>query len=212
MDWIIYAVAGILSGFLGGLLGIGGGLILVPALLIVFSWMQLSPEIATHLAIGSSFGVILFTSLSSIWTHHQFKNIEWDTVKPMSMGILLGTSVGVYMVAQVSSEYLQLIIGVYAWLMALKVVIKLKPKLTPYPNAPKLLGAGVGVGWVASWFGIGGGTLMVPLLTGWRMPAVRAIGTAATCGFPVAFGGALTNAWVGWSEAGLPEGATGYLF
>jgi uncharacterized membrane protein YfcA len=212
MDWLIYAVAGVVSGFLGGLLGIGGGLVIVPALLLVFAWMGVGAEVATHLAIGSSFGVILFTSLASILTHHQLDNVDWATVKPMSVGILLGTGLGVALVSQVPSEYLQMIIGIYAWLMAARVLIKMKPNPRPFPSPKALTVAGVGVGWLSSWFGIGGGTLTVPLLTWWSMPTVRAVGTAATCGFPVAFSAAMFNAGVGWSEPLLPAGSTGYVY
>ena len=212
MDWLIYAVAGVLSGFLGGLLGIGGGLVIVPGLLLVFSWQEIAPEVATHLAIGSSFGTILLTSMSSIFAHHQRRNVHWEAVKPLAIGMLAGTALGVALVTQVASDALQTIIGIYAAIMALRTLGSSHWKQYPFPSKPVLAGSGVAVGFISSWFGIGGGTLTVPLLTRWQLTTVRAVGTAAACSFPIALSASLSNIYLGWSNPLLPESAWGFFY
>lgn len=212
MDWLIYAVAGLLSGFLGGLLGIGGGLVIVPGLLLVFSWQEIAPEVATHLAIGSSFGTILLTSMSSIVAHHQRRNVHWEAVKPLSMGMLAGTVIGVVLVAQVRSDALQTIIGIYACLMAIRSLGSSRWKQYPFPTRPVLATSGVAVGFISSWFGIGGGTLTVPLLIRWQLTTVRAVGTAAACSFPIALSASLSNIYLGWSKPLLPDTAWGFVY
>jgi uncharacterized membrane protein YfcA len=213
MVLLVYLSVGAVAGLLAGLFGIGGGMIIVPALVLAFEAQQVNPDVLTHLAVGTSLATIVFTSISSIRTHHQKGGVEWLTFRRVSVGIVIGAALGVATADQLSGALLQKVIGCFALLAAAQMAFQLSPK--PSRELPGAFGLGlVGsfIGWASAIFGIGGGTLSVPYLTWCNVQVQKAVGTAAAIGFPIAIIAALTNVIVGWGKPGLPDYTTGYIY
>jgi uncharacterized membrane protein YfcA len=211
--FLLYLMLGAVAGVLAGLFGIGGGLIIVPVLIFSFAAQDMSVDILSHMAVGTSLAAIIFTSLSSIRTHHAKGAVRWDLFRPMAVGIVVGAAVGVLTAAGLSGSALQTIIGIFTLAVALKMALELAPKPGRNPPAkPGLVGMGGGIGWASALFGIGGGTLVVPFLTYCNVGMRHAVGTSAACGLPIAIAGALANMLVGAGRAGLPEYAVGFVY
>src|SRR5690554_5760368 len=209
----IYMVLGAFAGTLAGLFGIGGGLIIVPVLIFSFGAQGFSLEIAAHMAVGTSLATIVFTSLSSIRSHHGHGAIRWDVFRPMAFGIVAGALIGAWTAALLSGAMLELIIGVFVILVGLKMLFEVNP--SPSRNVAGkvgLAGAGAGIGWASAIFGIGGGTLTVPYLSWRRVAMQQAVATSAACGLPIALMGAATNMALGWGASELPPWSLGYVY
>lgn len=213
MVLLLYLVLGAIAGLLAGLFGIGGGLIIVPVLVFSFAYQGISPDVLTHMAVGTSLATIVFTSLSSVKTHHEKGGVRWELFKPMTVGIVLGAALGVYTAAELSGPVLQKVIGVFAIVMAAQMGFGLKPKPTrEIPGNKGLMGVGAGIGWASAIFGIGGGSLSVPFLTWCNVRMQQAVGTSAACGLPIAVSAAVTNIYKGWGEPALPEWSAGFIY
>lgn len=209
----LYLVLGSVAGVLAGLFGIGGGLIIVPILIFSFDLQGVSSEVSTHLAVGTSLATIVFTSLSSIRSHHVKKAVRWDVFRPMVVGIVVGAVLGAWTASLLNGDSLQLIIGVFVILVALKMFFEVNP--TPgrgVPGKVGLAGAGTGIGWASAIFGIGGGTLTVPFLSWCNVRMQHAVGTSAACGFPIALAGAAANGVTGWDNEALPGFSIGFIY
>ncbi len=213
MILLLYLALGAVAGLLAGLFGIGGGLIIVPVLVISFAYQGISPDVLTHMAIGTSLATIVFTSMSSVKTHQEKGGVRWEIFKPMAVGIVLGAILGVYTAAELSGPLLQKIIGVFALLMAVQMGFGLKPRPNrDIPNNAGLMSVGTGIGWASAIFGIGGGSLSVPFLSWCNVRMQQAVGTSAACGLPIAITAALTNVYKGWGESALPEWSAGFIY
>ncbi|MBA1273262.1 sulfite exporter TauE/SafE family protein [Stutzerimonas azotifigens] len=213
MEFVLYLVLGGFAGVLAGLFGVGGGLIIVPVLVFSFSAHGFSPEILTHLAVGTSLATIIFTSINSILAHHRKGAVRWPLVLWMSLGIVLGAALGSLTAAAIQGPMLQKIIGVFAIAMAIQMGIGFKPRGTrDVPGRPGLSAAGVVIGWASAIFGIGGGSLTVPFLT-WRSVSMQqAVATSAATGLPIAIAGALSFMVVGWQDPRLPTWSLGFVY
>lgn len=211
---LIFAATGVMSGFLAGLLGIGGGMILVPALFWVFHWQGVSDNLSTHMAVGTSLASILLTSISSVRTHHQNGNVQWPLVLQLAPGLVLGSLAGAYFAHATPAHLLQLLIGSFAIWTGIKLLRaqKAQGQQHPLPKPAVMIAAGGGIGTASAIFGIGGGSITVPFLSYFGVSMQRAVGTAAACGFPIALSGSIGFIWTGWSLAGLPTGSTGYVY
>ncbi|MBD3657865.1 MULTISPECIES: sulfite exporter TauE/SafE family protein [Marinobacter] len=208
-----YLALGAFAGTLAGLFGIGGGLIIVPVLIFSFGLQGISPEIAAHLAVGTSLATIVFTSMSSIRSHHQHQAVRWDIFRPMTAGIVVGALLGAWTASLLSGPTLELVIGIFVILVALKMLFEVNPSPSRgVPGTAGLTGAGASIGWASAIFGIGGGTLTVPYLSWCNVKMQQAVGTSAACGLPIAIAGALGNIWTGWSHAELPELSFGFIY
>ena len=210
---VLYLLLGALAGTMAGLFGIGGGLVIVPVLIFSFGLQGISPEIAAHLAVGTSLATIVFTSISSIRTHHQHGAVRWDLFRPMTFGIVVGAVLGAWTAAMLSGPVLETIIGVFVILVALKMILEVNPK--PGRDVPSTTGLGAAggiIGWASAIFGIGGGTLTVPYLSWCNVKMQQAVATSAACGFPIAIAGALANVWTGWQDPHLPELSLGFIY
>ncbi len=208
-----YLALGALAGTVAGLFGIGGGLIIVPVLIFSFGLQGISPEIAPHLAVGTSLATIVFTSVSSIRSHHKHGAVRWDLFRPMMVGIIVGALIGAWTASLMSGPALELVIGVFVTLVAVKMLFDVSPK--PGRDVPGLAGLGVaggGIGWASAIFGIGGGTVTVPYLSWCNVRMQQAVGTSAACGLPIAIAGALGNIWTGWQNPALPELSVGFVY
>lgn len=213
IEWLSYAGAGILAGLMAGLFGIGGGLIIVPILMLVFSWQGMSADVAIHVAIGTSLMTIAVTSLSSMQAHHRYGTTDWSMVYKLAPGLMLGSLSGAVIASNLSSQWLQTLFAFFALLMAARMWL-------PAPKAvsPKLLVRstlsiyGLFTGVISAMVGIGGGTLVVPYLVMAGQQMQRAIGTAAACGFPIAVSGVLGFIWMGIYKHNINTGwQTGFV-
>jgi hypothetical protein len=209
----LYLVLGALAGTMAGLFGIGGGLVIVPVLIFSFDLQGVSSDIAAHLAVGTSLATIVFTSISSIRSHHLHGAVRWEIFRPMTAGIVLGAVLGAWTTSMLSGEVLELVIGVFVILVALKMLFGANPKPgRDVPGSVGLGGAGAGIGWASAIFGIGGGTLTVPFLSWCNVRMQQAVGTSAACGLPIAVAGALANIRTGWQNPDLPELSVGFIY
>lgn len=212
MVYLVYLLTGAVAGSLAGLLGIGGGLLIVPVLVLLFDWLGVAPEVLTHLALGTSLATIVATSSSSTLAHHGRGGVRWDLFRLLVPGVVVGSAVGVWIASLLSGSWLQAVIGLYALGSAIKMFLGAAPGPSrQLPGASGLLGIGLLVGFGSALFGIGGGSLLVPILVWCNLRMQEAVGTAAATGLPLALVGAVTNVWAGWGEPLLPGGAVGFV-
>lgn len=209
----IYLLVGALVGILAGLLGVGGGLVIVPMLLVCMTKQGLPPDNMMHLALGTSLASIIFTSASSFWAHHQRGAVRWDAVRQLTPGILTGTFLGSGLAAMMSTQSLKLFFVLFLFFVAAQLFIDRKP--TPSRNLPGwlgLFGAGNAVGSISSLIGIGGGAMTVPFLMWCNVPVHLAIGTSAAVGFPIAIAGAFGYVYHGLAVTSLPSHCFGFVY
>lgn len=212
-DYGLYLLAGAAAGLLGGMLGIGGGMVVVPVLVFSFHAQGVSAEVLTHMAVGTSLATIIVTSLSSIRTHHQKRAVDWSVFKQVAPGLVLGALLGAQIAHALPARALQLIIGVFALLMATQMLSGWQAgahRQLPGRAGQSLAGGVIGV--ASAIFGIGGGSLMVPYLSFHQVQMQRAVATAAACGLPIAVAGAIGFVAAGWAEPGLPAQSLGYIY
>jgi uncharacterized membrane protein YfcA len=209
----LYLALGVLAGTMAGLFGIGGGLVIVPVLIFSFGLQGVSGDIAAHLAVGTSLATIVFTSISSIRSHHRHGSVCWGIFRPMTAGIVPGAVLGAWTASMLSGDTLELVIGVFVILVALEMLFGANPKPGRDVSGSVGLGsAGAGIGWASAIFGIGGGTLTVPYLNWCNVRMQQAVGTSAACGLPIAVAGALANIATGWQSPGLPKLSVGFIY
>ncbi len=210
---VSYLAIGSVAGFFAGLLGIGGGVILVPALLVVFASAGFPPAVIFQAALGTSMATILFTALSSLRSHHLSQAVMWPVVRDFTPGVLAGAGLGSLTARHVSAAGLGLFFALFLILVALQLLLGLRPK--PGRTLPGRVGqalAGLAIGMVSALAAVGGGTMTVPFLTWCNCPVRKAIGTAAAVGFPIAVGGTLGYVFSGWTVSGLPAGSLGFVY
>ncbi|MEN8140441.1 MAG: sulfite exporter TauE/SafE family protein [Thermodesulfobacteriota bacterium] len=210
---LAYALTGGIAGLLAGLLGIGGGLVIVPLLLLLFSWQGMESEYVMHLALGTSLATIVFTAAASAYAHHHHGAVRWPLVAKISPGIICGTLAGSWLAARLATGPLQLFFAAFLFLVALQLLLEIRPVVTrSLPGPGGMFGAGGVVGLISSLAGIGGGSMTVPFLLWSKIPIHQAIGTAAAIGLPLGLAG--TGGYVinGWQLAGLPPLAVGFVY
>tara|TARA_R110000796_G_scaffold46665_3_gene112853 strand:- start:10377 stop:11252 length:876 start_codon:yes stop_codon:yes gene_type:complete len=213
VEFLIYLILGGFAGTLAGLFGVGGGMIIVPVLVYSFALQGFSPEVLTHMAVGTSLATIVFTSINAVRAHHRLGAVRWPLFVWMTLGIVVGSVLGALTAAYISGPALQKIIGVFAILVAAQMAFKLQPKAAlDVPGKPTLTLAGGFIGWASAIFGIGGGSLTVPFLVWRSVPMQQAVATSSACGMPIALAGAASFVWTGWSAAPLPEWSIGYIY
>jgi uncharacterized membrane protein YfcA len=208
-----YVGLGLLVGFVAGLLGVGGGLIIVPVLIFLLHAQGLAAGMEPQLALGTSLASILFTSLSSVRAHHRHGAVDWPLVRRIAPGIVLGTLAGAMLAAQMPAALLKGVFVVFLFYAAIQMWLDFKP--APHRGLPGRAGttlAGSVIGAVSSWVGIGGGTLSVPFMLWHNVALHRAIATSAAIGFPVALAGAVGYMVGGWDASGLPAGSVGFVY
>jgi uncharacterized membrane protein YfcA len=212
IEIVIYLVAGAFAGLLAGLLGIGGGLVLVPILSTAFLIFLDSPY-SVHMAIATSLATILITSLSSVNTHHRHQAVRWDILKTMITGVLLGAFLGAWSAQFFSTTLLAKLFGVMELLVAWQMLSNRKP--SPQRQLPGLLArnsVGGGIGSLSSLLGVGGGSLSTPYLLWHNIKAHQAIATSAALSLPVALSGTLAYMLAGVKLDDLPDYTTGFVY
>lgn len=213
MLFLGYLLLGACAGLLAGLFGIGGGLIIVPVLVASFHAQGVAPDIVTHLALGTSMITMIFTGISSLRVHQQRGVVDWPLIRQLAVGMLVGGWLGGMTASQLSASTLNIIIGSFAWAMALQMGLSLQPKAGRHLPGPTGNGiAGVVIGWMSALFGIGGGSLTVPYLSWCSVPMNRAVAVSAACSLPIALAGSLSYLYAGWGHADLPEWSLGFVY
>ncbi|MFM6958399.1 MAG: sulfite exporter TauE/SafE family protein [Acinetobacter sp.] len=203
MELIIYLLIGAIAGFTAGLFGVGGGLIIVPILYIVFTQMNYDPNVIMHIAVGTSLATIIVTSISSVTAHHKKGAVLWQVFRNLAPGLVLGSFLGAGVADLMSGQHLQLLIGVFAVWMAYKMFRGAHAVIDPNRHLPSAIlqfAAGGGIGVASAIFGIGGGSLTVPFLNRHGVIMQKAVATSAACGLPIAVAGAIGFMWFGTRE------------
>jgi len=209
----IYVLLGLFSGFVAGLLGVGGGLVMVPVLTWAYALAGFPATYNIHLALGTSLAVIVLTSISSLRAHHAHGAVNWALLKRISAGIVIGTLLGSLLAARLSDRGLKIFFVVFLFYAATQMLLGFKPK--PHRTLPGWPGttlAGTVIGMVSSWVGIGGGTLSVPFQLWCNIDMRHAIGTSAAIGLPIALAGTLGYMLAGQQAVGLPVWCVGFVY
>jgi hypothetical protein len=209
---LIFVATGAAAGLLAGLFGVGGGLIMVPALAFVLPWQGVGPAVVMQVAIGTSLAVISATSVSSMLAHHRRDGVLWPVFRRFAPGLAAGALAGAFVAHALPGTVLQRIVGVGAILVAIQMFLDRQPTSRHgVPGPAGLFGAGGTIGLLSALIGIGGGSLTVPFLTWCGVQIRQAVGTAAACGVPIAWAGAAGFMLAGAAVAGRPSFSVGYV-
>jgi uncharacterized protein len=212
METLALVLAGALAGTLAGLLGVGGGALIVPVLVLFFERHGVDPNVATQAAIGTSLATIVFTAVSSIRAHQARGAIHWPAFWQLTPGIALGAVAGAVIAHWLPGSTLKVLFAIFALFIAAQMARGMTVESQrPLPSRAWMVVAGGVIGILSSLFGIGGGSISVPLLTWFSIPAVQAIATAAAIGLPIALFGTVSYVVAGWSVPGLPPSSLGYV-
>jgi uncharacterized membrane protein YfcA len=205
---------GLAAGFLAGLLGIGGGMLLVPFLTFILSQRGVEPGMAVKMAIATSMATIMFTSLSSVRAHHKRGAVRWDLVKGLAPGILAGGLLaGAGLFALLKGAWLALVFGAFVSFSGWQMLRNKRPAPSrQMPGAAGQFGAGSGIGLLSGLVGAGGGFVSVPFMVWCNVPVHLAVATSAALGFPIAVANTLGYVVGGWGMAPALPGAFGYLY
>lgn len=212
IEFSIYLITGAIVGVAAGLLGIGGGLLIVPVLTAVFA-IYLDTSEVVHLAIGTSLATIVVTSFSSARAHHAHGAVRWDAFKLLTIGVLMGAFFGGWSSQFVASKHLGMIFGILEMLIAINMLLAIKPN--PSRQLPGVAGntaAGSVIGSLSSLVGIGGGTLTTPYLVWNNISMHQAIATSTVVSLPVAIAGTIGYIVAGSGAEDLPAYSSGFIY
>lgn len=214
MEWYAsYVGLGAVAGFLAGLFGVGGGLVLVPVLLFLFDMQGFPKGHMMVLALGTSMAAILFTSMASMRAHHNHGAVIWRVVRNITPGILVGTGIGALLASSIPTGGLAIFFTVFVYTVALQILFNMRPKSArQLPGAAGMTLTGTLTCCLSSMVSIGGGSIVVPFLVWCNVPLRNAIGTSAAIGFPVAVGGTIGYVLVGTNVQELPPYSLGYVY
>ncbi|MCA0325401.1 MAG: sulfite exporter TauE/SafE family protein [Proteobacteria bacterium] len=208
------ALLGLATGFLAGLLGIGGGMIMVPFISAMLDARGVAPGLAVKMAIATSMATIIFTSISSVRAHHKKGAVRWDIVKRLAPGIVLGAmvaSLGVF--ALLKGALLYFCFAAFVMFSASQMFLDRKPAPSrQIPGTAGMVGAGGVIGFLSGLVGAGGGFVSVPFMTWCNVAIHNAVATSAALGFPIAVANVAGYIVAGQSLTGLPPQSFGYLW
>lgn len=212
-DLIGFIATGAAAGLLAGLFGVGGGVVIVPALTLLLGHLDLGGDWVPHLAVGSSLASIVGTGAVSALAHHRRGAVRWRVVAALTPGILLGAWVGATLAGAMPDRWLIRVFAAFLAFVGLRMLLpSARGESHPMPGGSVLALAGAGIGALSALVGIGGGTLTVPFLVSRRFDLRAAVGTSAACGPPIALAGAIGFTVVGWGREGLPDWSTGFVY
>lgn len=209
----VLLLAGACAGMLAGLLGVGGGIVIVPVLFLLFPFLDIRESVRMHLAVGTSLATIIPTSIMSARAHYKKGSVDIDLLKSWGIAIFIGVVVGGYLGGNASGEALALIFAVIAVIVALHMLLGKENSCFAARLPGGILKGFLGfiIGAFSVVMGIGGGALSVPVLTGFNFPMRRAVGTASAIGLIIAVPGAISFIIAGLDDVDLPPGSLGYL-
>ncbi len=211
--WWAYLAIGVTVGFLAGLLGVGGGMVMVPMLVFVFTAKGFPAEYLMHLALATSMATIVFTSAASVRAHNRHDAVDWAVARAMAPGIVAGALLATLATGFVPTRPLAIFFTGFMFYAAAQMFFEAKPKpARQLPGRAGLFGAGAAIGGFSGVLAAGGAFLSIPFLTKCNVPLKRAIGTAAANGFPISLAGTLGYVLNGLRVEGLPAGSLGYVY
>ena len=213
MILVAYLAVGALAGVIAGMLGLGGGVVIVPALALVFPLLGIPSAVLMHLAIGTSLAVIVPTSMSSTWAHYKRGAVAGQLLRLLLPGLVPGALLGGWLADKLPRALLARIFGVFVICVATQIFFNATaPGRRPLPGRTGLLATGTVIGTASTLLGIGGGSLTVPFLNYCRVDMRRAVATSSACGLVLGVLGAVAFLWNGRGHSELPDGALGYLY
>lgn len=205
--YLIYVLIGAAAGVLGGMLGIGGGVIAVPCLLYLFSYLGFPQAYIMHLAVATSLSAMVFNTAGATFAHNRKKNVAWDVFRKLAPGLVIGSAIGAIIGTGLSDVILEICFGLFLLTMAvyfwMQKVVKTEKHQLPRPMILNLFSGSIGA--LSNILGIGGGSMTVPMLTHYRMKDRNAIGTSAATTLITTFCGGLSYLILGWNEVNLPQ-------
>lgn len=208
-----YLAIGAVVGFFAGLLGIGGGIIVVSSLALMYTHHGFAPQYVMHLAIGTSLAAMLAGSFASLRTHDRHGAVDWGVVKGMTPGLAAGVLGGAVLARFVPAAVLKYFFLGFAFVVTAQMVLNVKPKpARSLPRGPALAGAGAMIGLISGFGGGGAAAIGVPFLTWCNVSTHRAIGTVAAMAFPLALAGSIGYVVAGWGIAELPGWSLGFVY
>ena len=207
------ALLGIATGFLAGLLGIGGGMLMVPFLTIILTNKGYPAQYTVKMAVATSLATICFSSLSSVRAHHKRGAVRWPIVRLLAPGILAGSLVGAQVAVAMPARVLSVLFALFVAFSATQMFLNRKPMPSrTLPGRPGTLAVGGVIGMLSALVGAGGAFISVPFMTWCNIKIHDAVGTSSALGFPIAFAGTLGYIWAGQDMPQLPPGSLGYLY
>ncbi len=216
MHWPLLAALlalGSATGFVAGLLGVGGGMLMVPFLTMLFTAQHFPAEHIVHMAIATSLATILFTSVSSVRAHHRRGAVQWRIVQFLAPGILLGSLIGAQLAGRLPTAWIALLFALFVGFSATQMLIGRKPKpQRELPPPAGMFGMGGAIGLASSIVGAGGGFISIPFMVRCNVTIHKAVATSAALGFPIAAAGAVGYVIAGWAEPRLPAGSLGFIY
>lgn len=208
----LYLIVGSCAGFLAGLLGVGGGLIIVPTLMFIFESQHFNPTHAFHMALGTAMATIVFTAISSVRAHYKRGAVRVEIARLMIPGAFMGTFFGSYLASQIPSFGLKVFFVCFAYYVTIQMTLNIKPKPSrQFPGWAGTFVAGNIIGVVSSFVGIGGATMSIPFMTWCNVAMHHAIATSAAIGFPIAVAGSIGYIINGLRVEGLPPHTLGFI-
>ncbi len=206
-------LAGSIAGFLAGLFGIGGGIIVIPVTLWVLKVQHIESEYIQHIAVGTSLTVMVFTTFVSSLGHYRKKAINLQVFRSMAPGIIIGSITGSLLARSIPSQSLQIVFIVFAYFISIKTLVGFNPNSSwNLPKPAGIFGVGSLIGGLSGLLGIGGGVFNVPFLLACKVPVRNAVGTSSALSWSVAISGAASYLWTGLKVSGLPEGTFGFCY
>ncbi len=209
---LIFIVVGLVAGLIAGMFGLGGGVVIVPALIYTFTGLAFPDVIMTHLAVGTSLGCIVITASISSWTHWQRKAVDIAILKSMVPGVFIGGWLGGVVASRLAGVELQMAFAGFLALVAVSMLTALAGSARRVPGRFGIGIAGLIIGGVSALFGVGGGSLTVPFLRYCNVVMARAVATSAALGFPIAVSGVCSYIYQGWGHSELPSYSLGFFY
>jgi len=214
IEIICYVTAGLVTGISAGLLGIGGGLIIVPFLVYFLPLLKFPDVYVMHIAIATSLAVIVFTSFSSAYSHYRKHAINWNTVRKMVIGCIVGALIGSQIADVLPGTILKSIFGVFVFVMAYRLFTQheMHGDGRKLPGRVGLAIASIIISTACTLLGTGGGSILVPYFNFYNVPMRNAVATSAACGFPIALAGAIGLYLAGTDETVFIPHMAGYIY
>ncbi len=213
MEWLAYLGIGAVVGFAAGLLGIGGGAVMVPLLVLVYRAHGLPEAHIVHLALGTAIAAMVFTSISSMRAHNAHGAVDWKIARAMSPGMLVGSFAAGFAAGWIPTRPLALMFTALVFYAATSILLDLKPaRQRELPGAAGIFTAGTVIGALSSLLAAGGAFMTIPFLLWCKVPLRRAIGTAAANGLPIAIAGTAGYVLHGLRVPDLPSPSLGFVY
>jgi uncharacterized protein len=210
--FLISLCTGAVAGILAGLFGLGGGIIIVPALVWLFSWAEFASDQIMIMAVATSLATILPTGLSSVYAHHKMQSVLWAKVWLLVPGVIVGAAGGAWLAHSISPAHLRWLFIIYLLYVSVSMALQFKPVIKlPQQSWPDYA-AGLVIGSLSSLLGIGGGTMTVPYLLSRKLAIKNAVAISSACGLPIAIAASISYIVVGFDQENLPLYSLGYIY